>query len=194
VDTGALSEREIHGLMRRATEVHDVGVPIQKKIEMAHELLARWGTVLREDRRIEALLGRLEQDLESTRRTMEDLEVVASCMHCDQEEGKSCCAQGRGLEEKYDPYLLLINLLLGVSLPERPVRGDGCYFLTWTGCCLKVRLFLCVDFLCPALLKGLSRKELVRLQTVSGDELTTGFLVYDAIKRIARGNGPVSGV
>ena len=160
---------------------------------MAQDLFARWGTVLREDRRIDTLLERLSQDLESSRQIMVDLEVVAACVDCDQDQGKSCCAQGRGFEEKYDPYLLLMNLFLGVSLPERPARPDGCYFLTRTGCCLKVRLFLCVDFLCPAILTRLSHKELIRLQTVSGRELTTGFLVYDAIKEILRRNGATLG-
>jgi hypothetical protein len=190
VDTGALSEREIHGLMIRATEVQDLRIPVQEKIRMAHDLYARWGAVLREDRRIEALLEQLGQDLESSRQTMVDLGVVVACAECDQEAGESCCAQGRGFEEKYDPYLLLMNLFLRVSLPENQARPDGCYFLTRTGCLLKVRLFLCVDFLCPAILNHLSHKELVRLQTVSGHELTTGFLVYDGIKRIIRGNGP----
>jgi hypothetical protein len=118
---------------------------------------------------------------------MVDLEVAAFCRRCDAEEGGSCCARGRGFEEKYDPFLFLINLILGVRLPERRPRPDGCYFLTRTGCCLKVRLFLCVDFLCPAILNRLSHPELVRLQTVSGHELTTGFLVYDAMKKIIRG-------
>jgi hypothetical protein len=194
VDTGALSEREIHGLMIRATEVHDLRIPIREKIRMTLDLYARWGRVLREDRRIGPLLEQLEQDLESSRQTMADLEIVASCRHCDEEEGKSCCAQGRGFEEKYDPYLLLMNLVLGASLTAHHARPDGCYFLTRTGCCLRVRLFLCVDFLCPAILNRLSHEELVRLQTVSGQELTTGFLAYDAIKRTIRGNGSAPGV
>jgi len=193
VDSEGLSEREIHGLMTRATEVHDLHIPIQEKIRMAQDLFARWGTVLREDRRIDTLLERLSQDLESSRQIMVDLEVVAACVDCDQDEGKSCCAQGRGFEEKYDPYLLLMNLFLGVSLPENHARPDGCYFLTRTGCCLKVRLFLCVDFLCPAILNRLSHEELVRVQTVWGHELTTGFLVYDAIKEILRRNGATLG-
>jgi hypothetical protein len=180
--------------MIRATEVHDLRIPIREKIRMAHDLLAQWGKSLREDRRMEAFLEQLEQDLESTRQTMVDLEVVASCTQCDEEEGKSCCAQGRGFEEKFDPYLLLMNLLLGVLLPERPARPEGCYFLTRTGCCLQVRLFLCVDFLCPAILDRLSHEEVIRLQTVAGNELTTGFLLYDAIKKVIRGNGPTPGV
>ena len=192
MDTGALSESDIDGLMTRATEVCDLRIPIQEKIHVAHELLAQAGEVLRQDRQIQTLLKVLEQELETSRRTMVDLEVVAACKHCDEQEGKSCC--GRGFENKFDPYLLLINLLLGVSLPEHHARPDGCYFLTRTGCCLRVRLFLCVDFLCPAILTRLSHKELVKLQTVSGHELTTGFLVYDAIKRVIRGNGATPGV
>jgi len=188
VATGDLGESEIHGLMIRATEVHDLRIPIREKIRVAQDLFARWGKALRQDRRIAALLEQLEHDLESSRQTMVDVGVVAACTDCDQEEGESCCAQGRGFEEKYDPYLLLMNLFLGVSLPEYHGRPDGCYFLTRTGCRLKVRLFLCVDFLCPAILNRLSHEELVRLQTVSGHELTSGFLVYDAIKRIIRGN------
>jgi hypothetical protein len=193
VETGALSDREIHGLMTRATEVHDLRIPIQEKIRMAQDLFARWGTVLREDRCIDTLLERLSQDLEFSRQTMVNLDVVAACVDCDQDKGKSCCAQGRGFEGKYDPYLLLMNLFLGVSLPKSRPRPDGCYFLTWTGCCLKVRLFLCVDFLCPAILNRLSHEELVRLQTVSGHELTTGFLVYDAIKGLLRKKGATVG-
>jgi hypothetical protein len=192
VDTGALSEREIDRLMTRATEVYDLRIPIQEKIRMAYDLFARWGKRLRKDRRIETLLEQLEQDLEFSRRTMVDLDVVTACMHCDEEEGESCCAQGRGFEEKFDPYLLLMNLLLGVSLPERPARPPGCHFLTGTGCCLKVRLFLCVDFLCPAILSRLSHKALIRLQTVSGNELTAAFRAYDAIKRAIRENGSAS--
>jgi hypothetical protein len=194
VETGVLSERDIQGLMTRATEVYDLRIPIPEKIRMAHDLFARWGKALREDRRIKALLEHLEQNLESSRRTMVDLGVVAACTGCDEQEGKSCCAQGRGFEEKFDPYLLLMNLLLRISLPERRARPDGCYFLTRTGCCLKVRLFLCVDFLCPAILNRLSHKELLRLQTVSGHELTTGFLLYDGVKRLIRGDGAAPGM
>jgi hypothetical protein len=121
---------------------------------------------------------------------MADLGVVAACKHCDEAEGKSCC--GRGFENKFDHYLLLMNLLLGVSLPEHHMRPEDCYFLTRTGCCLKVRLFLCVDFLCPTILSRLSHEALIRLQTVSGKELTAAFLAYDAIKRVIRENGSAS--
>jgi hypothetical protein len=182
-----LSERDLESLMTRATEVWEGRFPIREKVRAAHALFARWGKVLRKNPQIRALLERLRREVETSWETMIDLEVVAVCKHCDEEEGKSCC--GRGFENKFDHYLLLMNLLLGVSLPEDHVRPEGCYFLTTTGCCLKVRLFLCVDFLCPAILNRLSQEELVRLQTVSGKELTAAFRAYDGIKRLLRRNG-----
>jgi hypothetical protein len=43
-----------------------------------------------------------------------------------------------------------------------------------------------VDFLCPKILNTISQGNLIRLQQVSGDELTTGFMLYDAIKKFLR--------
>jgi hypothetical protein len=43
-----------------------------------------------------------------------------------------------------------------------------------------------VDFLCPKILSALSQDELVRLQNISGDELLTGFKLYDALKKFMR--------
>jgi hypothetical protein len=186
----ALSERAIESLVTRATEVWDRQLPFQEKVQAAHALFACWEKGLRQNPRIRALLETLQREVETTWETMADLGVVAACKHCDEAEGKSCC--GRGFENKFDHYLLLMNLLLGVSLPEHHMRPEDCYFLTRTGCCLKVRLFLCVDFLCPTILSRLSHEALIRLQTVSGKELTAAFLAYDAIKRVIRENGSAS--
>jgi hypothetical protein len=186
----ALSEQDIESLVTRATEVWDRQLPFQEKVQAAHGLFARWGKLLQQDPLIRALLETVRQEVATSWRTMADLGVVAACKHCDEEEGKSCC--GRGLENKFDHYLLLMNLLLGVSLPESHVRPEDCYFLTRTGCCLKVRLFLCVDFLCPGILSRLSREALIILQTVSGNELTAAFRAYDAIKRVIREKAPAS--
>jgi hypothetical protein len=36
----------------------------------------------------------------------------------------------------------------------------------------------------------MSHGDLIRLQQVSGDELTTGFMLYDALKRFMRKTSP----
>jgi hypothetical protein len=115
---------------------------------------------------------------------MLEFRIVEICKRCDEEEGGSCC--GAGMENKFDTFLLLVNLLLGVTLPEQHQRTDSCYLLTDKGCMLKVRLVLCVDFLCDKILNGLSVEELFSLQKISGEELVTGFRLYDAVKRFMR--------
>ena len=182
-----LSEDAREQLMTRPTECCDDRSSIQEKVRLASGLYDKWGDPLLNDAPIGNLLAELKRNREASIGTMLDLGIVAACKHCDEEEGGSCC--GVGLENKFDVHLLLINLLLGVSLPDHHLRPDSCYLLTDKGCMLKVRLVLCVDFLCPKIVNRLTRDELIRLQTVSGDELMTGFKLYDAIKKFLRNTG-----
>jgi hypothetical protein len=179
-----LPEQDREQLMMRATECLDPGSSIEEKIKTARQLYYSWAHQLRREQHIHELMHQLEQCLENSHVAMLELGIVETCKHCDEEDGGSCC--GAGLENKFDTLLLLMNLLLGVSLPERHQRPDSCYLLSDTGCVLRVRLVLCVDYLCPRILKGLSRDELIRLQNISGDELLTGFKLYDALKKFMR--------
>ena len=170
--------------MNRSTECWNDRSSIQHKIELARYLYAVWGDALRRDPSIRDLVGRLDRSIKRSREAMLSLGIVEACKRCDEEEGGSCC--GAGLENKFDTFLLLMNLLLGVSLPERHHRPDSCYLLGDKGCVLRVRLVLCVDYLCPKIMSALSHDKVVKLQCISGDELLTGFKLYDAIKRFMR--------
>ena len=182
-----LAEQDREQLMMRATECLDEGSSIEDKIKTARHLYEVWSDQLNREPNIPPLIGKLKSCLESSSAAMLALGIVETCQHCDEEEGGSCC--GAGLENKFDTFLLLMNLLLGVSLPERHHRPDSCYLLGDKGCVLRVRLVLCVDYLCPKILNVLSQDELVRLQNISGDELLTGFKLYDALKRFMRNVG-----
>ena len=154
--------------------------PIEEKIEAAHALFALWEALLRKDGRIPALLERLEQNVHASMQAMRALRVVQTCKRCEELEGGSCC--GAGIENRYDGLQLLINLLLGVSLPDRHTYTDSCYFLQADGCCLTARHVLCVNYLCTKLKRTLSQDDMVALQTLVGEELDTGFALYEAIK------------
>ena len=179
-----LSKQDQERLMMRPTECLDEGLSIQDKIRQAQILYGLWGDALKKEAQINNLLEDLERGVTNSRECMLDFRIVEICKRCDEEEGGSCC--GAGMENKFDTFLLLINLLLGVTLPEHHLRPDSCYLLNDRGCILKVRLVLCVDFLCEKIHKELSRDELVRLQNISGEELLTGFKLYDAIKKFIR--------
>jgi hypothetical protein len=187
-----LPEQVREQLMMRATECLDEGSSIKDKIRKARYMYDSWSDQLRREPDIHQLIEKLEMCLENSRAAMLELGIVETCKHCDGEEGGSCC--GAGLENKFDTFLLLMNLLLGVSLPESHRRPNSCYLLTEKGCTLKVRLVLCVDFLCPKILNTMSQGDLIRLQQISGDELTTGFMLYDAVKKFVKRKQPAQGM
>lgn len=167
-------------VMMRTSECYDLCLSIEEKLEQAHKLYSVWGERLKGEPRIAELLGKLDAYIDASWQAMFDLDVVETCKYCDEQEGGSCC--GAGIENKYDPILLLMNLLLDAPLPDAREEEGDCFFLGPTGCKLKVRLVLCVDYLCPKLQRKLAPEKLHKLQSVSGDELLTGFILYDTIK------------
>ena len=179
-----LSEQNRQHLMMRSTECFDQGSSIQDKIKLAQDLYTLWGDALRKQSHINKLLADLDGCLRVSRRSMLEFKIIEICKSCDEEEGGSCC--GAGMENKIDSLLLLMNLLLGGSLPEHHLRTGSCYLLGDSGCVLKVRLVLCVDFLCDKILTVLKAEELLSLQKISGEELVTGFRLYDALKKFLR--------
>lgn len=179
-----LSDASRETLMTRATECLGDFSSISEKIERARELFGRHREALKNEEYIRGLMEELEGAIVGTWKMMREKGIVDACCRCDTEEGGSCC--GRGIEDKFDALLLLMNLALGVSLPDARERADSCFFLKEDGCSLKVRLVLCVDYLCPKILGWLPHRDLVELQEVSGVELTAGFRLYDAIKRFLR--------
>lgn len=178
----SLEERLFCAATGPAESSADAGpVAVEELITSAQCLFTRHGESLMKDKRISGLIRRLEMNLENSRQSMHELGIFRACALCDATapEG-SCCS--RGLERKYSPVLLLMNLLLGIEMPASRLRADSCYFLGATGCGLRVRHMLCIDYLCPELEETLGRKSLIQIQTVSGEEIESALLLQEAIK------------
>jgi len=154
---------------------------IQEKIARARDLLDVWGVELGAQVWVSDSLERLRACIEASRQLMADMGVVDECRRCEEVEGGSCC--GSGIENRYNEVLLLINLLLGVSLPEGAKRPKSCYFLGEMGCTLLARHVLCVNYLCARLRERLTPAQLSCLQDASGEELETKFRFHETIKR-----------
>jgi hypothetical protein len=166
-------------------------VTIQMKIQKAREVFEQYGEILQSNPGVVRLLDELESHWKSSWQVMEETGIVASCSHCEEEEGGSCC--GRGIENKYNETLLLLNLIYGVSLPDERLRSDSCFFLGDSGCRLKIRQVICVNYLCTAIQKRLSHEDLVRVQQTVGFELDSVFLLHETVKRILKAcNGNAS--
>jgi hypothetical protein len=170
--------------MQEKSVLHSADLSIQKRIEQAQTLYAAWEDSLRQDPSIRTLLQRLNTNIENTWKAMRELGVVEECKRCEEEEGGSCC--GEGIEDRYDAVLLLINLLLGVSLPVQPHIESSCYLLGKNGCILKARHVLCVNYICEKLKNTFTPDKLITLQEIAGEELETLFILYEAIKKWIR--------
>lgn len=155
---------------------------IEQKIRYARELFSKWGGMLLKDELLNDLLSSLSRGISSSQEIMSRVGVVAACRSCEEEEGGSCC--GNGIENKYNSVLLLINLLMGQSLPMQRFKENSCYFLTPTGCCLQARHVICVNYICSKLHGSVPLSELIHLQEVNGQELDTLFILHENIKRL----------
>lgn len=153
---------------------------ISGKITAARELFASHGERLLRDKAVAAGLAGLDAAIAECRRAMFDSGIVAACRECEEEEGGSCC--GAGIENRYGPTLLLVNLLLGCSLSAKRMSPNSCYFLGETGCVLKVRHILCLNYLCRKIRDLIDHEDLVALQTVMGREMDAVFAVHETVR------------
>lgn len=105
--------------------------------------------------------------------------VFQGCKECGILK-KDCC--GSGIERRYTKELLLINILLGVRLPEEPIFKDKCYFLTDKGCVLLARDVFCVNYICKPLRDSIPLESLKRLQEAENKELEIIFKLEELLK------------
>ncbi len=143
--------------------------PIAEKIAWACNCYRETKETLFADEAVNELLKRLKGAVGASRREMTVAGVAAACRHCEEQGGGSCC--GAGIEDHYSSLLLLINLLMGVRLPERRPDPASCWFLGASGCSLRARHTLCVNYLCAQARQGKEPQRIAALRAREGIEL-----------------------
>lgn len=143
---------------------------VEDRIVRAEALLPRARALLDEDREARDLLARLDRALSMCAAEAGACGIVGLCKACEEEGGGFCC--GAGIEARYDLGLLLVNRLLGVTLPRvRERLPRSCLFLGRDGCRLRVREVLCVNYLCPGAAARVPRDLLAALREREGEAL-----------------------
>jgi hypothetical protein len=158
---------------------------IEKKVGNAEYLYKIFGGRILSDTSIVHLLAETDHAIEASHTEMHGAGIAEICSVCDQKEGGSCC--GAGLENRYDICLLLINLLLGVKLPAHRHDPKSCFFLAPTGCLLKARHVICVNYLCTKVTHQVDTQKIAALREREGKELDTLFRLHERIKEVMRG-------
>ena len=158
--------------------------PVKERIAWAESCFQGSGNLFLKDEKIAGLLAEFKSAVKASRQEMNKTGVVALCRECDQEEGGSCC--GKGLENRYDAWLLLINRLLGVDLPRERHQADGCFFLGEKGCLLMARHVICINYMCKKIMNNIQPSVLNDLQEVEGVEINGLFMLNEQVKRVFR--------
>ncbi len=156
-------------------------MPFYKKVVIAKNIFKEI-----KSRGVPAEIGRLLIDLRNfiieadTERTLTGMSKI--CAECGR-QGKACC--GKGVEFKYSKELLLINLLLGVEIPEHHQINEMCYFLTDTGCSLIARDVFCINFICDRIRENILHDRLKRLRELEGRQINLQFRIEQILKKFS---------
>lgn len=159
-----------------------VDMPILQKIETAEKIFELFSSRLLKDHVVKNLLTQYEIAVDKSWQAMKDCGIAKQCYSCAVDDGGSCC--GKGIEDRFDVALLLLNLLMGSSLPHTPQDPEGCWFLGENGCRIKARHVICVNYLCKRLYKNIDINLILAFQTTMQDETTFSFLLEERIKKI----------
>jgi hypothetical protein len=159
---------------------------VAQEIYKAKAFYDAYGNALREDQRVQDLIEDYRKAIARTYEAMAEEGILKACSQCAQGPSGSCCFEG--VEDWYDPVLLLINLLLDVPLPSQREIPKACFFVGQGGCKLLGRYAFCVNFMCPKLGAEMKNGKLLR---TTGEELLCGWELEKEIRRrIASGTGP----
>ena len=158
--------------------------PVKERIAWAESCFRGSGDLFLKDEKVAGLLSEFKSATKASRQKMDKIGVVALCRECDQEEGGSCC--GKGLENKYDAWLLLINRLLGVDLPKDRQQADGCFFLGEKGCTLMARHVICINYMCKKITNDIRPSALNALREMEGEEIECLFMLNEQVKRVLK--------
>jgi len=160
-----------------------ISSPVEEKIAWAEDCYERFGNQFFSDRTISDFTERLKRAVQTSRDEMTAAGIDAICRECEENEGGSCC--GHGIENRYDGWLLFINLLLKVSLPKKRYDPQSCFFLGKEGCILLARHVICVNYLCKKLTDRIDPGTIKSLRQKEGDELNALFLLHENVKKYA---------
>ncbi len=155
--------------------------PVDIKIEWAHRLYRKYGREILASTAMKEALARYKSAIQATWKAMDETGISRECGRCATEDGGSCCA--KGIENRFDLFILLLNLLMDREIPARRWDPEGCRFLGPQGCKLLARHVICINFICKRLYSRIPQRDIQRVQQAMEEETTLAFLLEEAVKK-----------
>ncbi|MCX7987972.1 MAG: hypothetical protein N2647_00825 [Thermodesulfovibrio sp.] len=128
---------------------------------------------------LNSLLEELKTHIIGAEKERHKTGMAQICSQCAV-ENKPCC--GSGIELKFSTELLTINLLYGISFPQKAEIDGMCFFLTNKGCCLFARDVFCINFICDRIRTELPINKLKKLRELEGLQLNLQFKIEEILK------------
>ena len=159
---------------------------VQKEILAAREAFGLFGEELSSDQRVRGLLASYLAEVELSWELLNEMDAVPVCAECAKDNPGDCCSATAGTWQ--NRRILFINLLMGVTLPEKPFDREACFFVGPQGCLLKAREAFCINFFCPLLEEHMAPEDLSHFLRQAGKEISLGFeLEKTILARLPRG-------
>jgi hypothetical protein len=165
-----------------------IDMPITEKIEIAVRIACEYSDLFDRDRMLSGYLAEYGNAIEKSWQAMEVSGITGECTACAVNDGGSCC--GKGIEDKFDIALLVVNILLGSRLPERREDPEGCWFLSSGGCSIRARHVICVNYLCKRLYENIEPEAIRAFQQAMEHETTLAFMAEERVKHLVRQSMP----
>lgn len=154
---------------------------IKQRIDRAKCFFACYGWELMAEESFQNLVAAYRTAIENSWRLMRECGVTVCCSACAAHDPAGCC--GNGVEDWYDEWLLIENLMLGCTIDRPRSIQEGCLFVGPKGCRLLARHQFCLNFLCPTLVDSIEPVQVRRLLSVSGAELLAGWQLEQQLRR-----------
>lgn len=151
-----------------------------RKLNNAFMLKEKIEQSIEKDSNFSILINRLKYNVLRSRDFRYSIGLSEICSICGS-QGSDCC--GKGIELRYTPELLALNLFFGVNFPLKRRFPDSCYFLSEKGCVLLVRDIFCINFLCERIRNTIPFENLKRLWELEGLETEDIFQATEFLKK-----------
>ncbi len=164
-------------MIRLPVEMHDA---IEKEIRIAETIFGAHQKDLCSHPVLINQLERYRTSIDRTTLVMKEIGMVNGCAECAQRTG-SCCF--REVEEGYDHVMLLVNLLMGIPLPQKREISGNCYFLGKRGCKLMARDSFCINYICTDLKRALGPSTVSDFSAIADEEIFRGWQIELTIRQ-----------
>lgn len=119
---------------------------------------------------------------------MRTMDLGRLCGNCAATPGGGCCSAY--MAGNTDAIQILINLLLGISVPQQPDCAENCCFLGPQGCLFLVKPIFCLNYNCTHIIDSAEPKSLDRLYqraaSVLNQQTRIEFLLLEELRKQAK--------